>query len=883
MKSFWLVALTAVAGCGVKTVDPCANVAGTCLTVQVDSSSTVSQVDSLSVQVMGGGLDSAIHSVENGSLSLPAAIGLAIAQLTTSPATLVVTVSGQSNGMTATGSTTAMIASGEHQTVHVQLGASGDMGPACTPTVTSCPATQICGKIPDGCNGFVDCGPCQLLSLLPPVANTGDTLTLEGTFNSDAVVQFPGGVSQAATLLGPHRATVKVPATATNGALTVSTGMSTAGPLAFHRAPFTVGLGPWSPQYPQASYARQMPTLVTARTQQTSVQAGGFVYVIGGLTGSVAHEIGSIERSLVDADGTLSGFTDTGVSLMTARAGHASVVLGGSVYVIGGASASGSFFASIERVPINMDGSLASPVDAGVALGTARRGHAAVVVGNQLYVIGGADGSTGKYLASIEHATINGDGTLGPFADAGVKLSVARSDHAAVVVGNILYVIGGVGAGAIDLDSIEQASINADGTLGAFTKLSLNKLNAARDGISARVLGGSLYVLGGSGVTNVESAAINADGSLAMFANSGVALTTARHSASFELVGNTLHAIGGDNGAPLGSCEQATIDLSSGIGTFTAIPSENLSIGRYYHTAAVIGRYLYVFGGTIGGGFPGTPLGSVERATIQDDGSLSSFADAGTALVTARFQHTTAVAGNHVYVVGGRGSGGFLPSVESATIGPDGSLSAFTAVPGATLMQPRDAHASVILGNYLYAIGGNKGDSGTTDWLSSVERATLNPDGSASAFTNLSTTLPSLRGYETPLVLNGFVYSLGGYTGSLASAEVDRAPFDSTGALTASFANAGFSLSNGGRFGQAGAVVGTSVALIGSYNANDPSIDQASFFSGTLSGFAINSMATLGSMVTYTVTVPVGDFVYALGGATNNGGPLGIVQVANLQ
>src|SRR4051794_38710049 len=47
----------------------------------------------------------------------------------------------------------------------------------------------------------------QLLSLAPGIAESGDTITLEGTFDSTVVVNFPGGISRSAAVLGPHRAT----------------------------------------------------------------------------------------------------------------------------------------------------------------------------------------------------------------------------------------------------------------------------------------------------------------------------------------------------------------------------------------------------------------------------------------------------------------------------------------------------------------------------------------------------------------------------------------------------------------------------------------------------------------------------------------------------
>ena len=51
-------------------------------------------------------------------------------------------------------------------------------------------------------------------------------------------------------------------------------------------------------------------------------------------------------------------------------------------------------------------------------------------------------------------------------------------------------------------------------------------------------------------------------------------------------------------------------------------------------------------------------------------------------------------------------SGGIIGTVESATIGTDGSLSTFSAVPMVNLMTASDAQTSVILGGSLYVFAG---------------------------------------------------------------------------------------------------------------------------------------------------------------------------------
>ena len=64
-------------------------------------------------------------------------------------------------------------------------------------------STDAGGDAPPGPPGPT----CQLVAIEPSLANTGDTITLEGTFGDSATVNFPGGASASATILGPHRAT----------------------------------------------------------------------------------------------------------------------------------------------------------------------------------------------------------------------------------------------------------------------------------------------------------------------------------------------------------------------------------------------------------------------------------------------------------------------------------------------------------------------------------------------------------------------------------------------------------------------------------------------------------------------------------------------------
>jgi hypothetical protein len=200
------------------------------------------------------------------------------------------------------------------------------------PTVTSCPASA-CGSVDDGCGTMIACAtPCQVNRADRVVAGGGDTLTLEGRFSDPTVVTFPGGATATATVLGANRATVKVPATAGEGALSVSSGFAAAGSLPFRRSPYTIDVQPFRGYYEQVDYAHQLAPLGQTRYWTTAVAGDKYVYVIGG-EGAAGD---SVELALINADGSLGGFTKS-PNLMTTKRGYAAaIILGGYLYVMGG-------------------------------------------------------------------------------------------------------------------------------------------------------------------------------------------------------------------------------------------------------------------------------------------------------------------------------------------------------------------------------------------------------------------------------------------------------------------------------------------------------------------------------------------------------------------
>jgi Kelch motif len=590
----------------------------------------------------------------------------------------------------------------------------------------------------------------QLVALEPATATTGDTITLEGTFAQTATVHFPGGTSQPATILGSHRASVAVPETATAGDLTVETGGTTIGPLVFRRTSFALGLQPFETPFAQLNGARQRSTLETGRSGHTAAVVGNTVYVLGGISGG--RYLDSVERAIINADGSLGPFTAIrGVTLATPRSGHTSVLIGSFLYVLGGSNTTG-ILKSVERAVIAADGSL-GPFDkvSGLALANAREAAATAVIGTSVYVIGGSG-----VLGSLERAIINPDGSLGSFATVdGIRLNAARSGHTVAVVGSKLYVLGG-SANGITSGSIERATINPDGSLGVFDTISELSLATARSGHTSAVVGSFLYALGGVGSTgplnSVERAAISPDGSLGSFTTvNSVTLGTARSAHASVLARNFLYLLGGTTGVTdLTSLERTTINADGSVGTFAATSDVHFTTARSGYTTAVVGPYLYLLGGD-------SPS-SVERASVALDGRLGPFtAVPGVTLVEPRSGFTSVIVKDYLYVIGGS----LTESVERATINSDGSLGPFAVVSGVTLSDGRSGLSSSVIADFVYIFGGAN-DNGQGYWLS-VEKATISPDGSLSTFSPVLGVQLAFGGAgKSSIIAGGYLYSLGG-------------------------------------------------------------------------------------------------------------------------
>lgn len=257
------------------------------------------------------------------------------------------------------------------------------------------------------------------------------------------------------------------------------------------------------------------------------------------------------------------------------------------------------------------DGSLSSWT--GIAgMNTPRNAHGLVIEGDFIYALGG--GTSNRDLNTVERARINDDGSLGPWQYM-TSMNTWRSYPAAVAAGGFLYAIGG-GIPLANQYSVERARINPDGTLGVWEYT--NPLSIPRNqGPAAVVAGEYIYVLGGRYFKSVERAHVNSDGSLGNWEPLN-AMTTERDFANAFVVGGSVYMIGGRSLTEyLKSVERAKIKDDGTLGEWQIVNS--MQRLRVHFAAAESGGFLYAMGGG------GEGNDTVERAQIYSDGSLGDW------------------------------------------------------------------------------------------------------------------------------------------------------------------------------------------------------------------------------------------------------------------
>lgn len=269
-----------------------------------------------------------------------------------------------------------------------------------------------------------------------------------------------------------------------------------------------------------------------------TVVAGGYIYVIGGSTGTTNQATvywAKLDNSTYTitspnpGDGTCSQWcTNTAYNLPGARAGLAVAAYNGYLYAVAGYDGTPARSNTVYYAKLGANGEPISWAST-TALGTERSYGSAVAYQNKLYLFGGqSNGSTGGVTGagSIQYGTINPDGTVTAWTDATTNMPSARWGHTALEYNGYFYLVGGA-SGTTTQNSVEYVKIASSGDITSSwtTTSSFTAARAGMGGNIAAIWGGYMYV--SNGCTTVTATDCGSYYSTGTASQSGTTITGA--------------------------------------------------------------------------------------------------------------------------------------------------------------------------------------------------------------------------------------------------------------------------------------------------------------------------------------------------------------------
>jgi hypothetical protein len=617
------------------------------------------------------------------------------------------------------------------------------------------------------------------------------------------------------------------------------------------------------------SWAATGNNLPAIRGYFTAVAYNGYMYVAGGVG---ASNFNDVLYSRINSDGTLGSWTTTS-SFTNARRDLATVVHNGYFYVLGGNT--GSVQNDVQYAAINADGTLGS-FSSTTSFTTARRSAGVVVNNNYMYVIGGDGGSAASQLTDVQYAPINANGTVGTWV-ATTSYTGGRSFHATALYNGYLYVMGGYNSSFVNLTDVQYAPFNANGTIGAWSTTTV--MPVGRFGMRAVAYDGYLHFLGGGDSTPTRYnttyyAPIATPGIATAYTASGNAFTTTRRGHQTVVYDSYLYIMGGDNGGtPVNTIYKATIAADGTIGTFSSTTA--FTTNRTFFSAVAYNGYMYVLGGCSSAfsscTTAGNNLATVYKSTISEtDGTLGSWS-AQTSFTTARYGLSAVAYNGYMYVLGGVNGSTFQSDIQYHAFGASGAISGAWTTSAKTVVARAYAGAVVNAGNLYIAGGCTAGAITCTTVSNAVYYAALASSGDLNAnLTTNGTSFTNSRGMFGLAPLNGYMYVVGGWGGSSTYyGDTQYAPINADGSIGTWATSSTSTLANNV---QAPGVVATNGSLYstGGYNGTTyyTSVQIAQVNNGgrgTLNAYSTSGTLP-GSGLADHAAVAYNGYLYAIGG-----------------
>lgn len=194
----------------------------------------------------------------------------------------------------------------------------------------------------------------------------------------------------------------------------------------------------------------------------------------------------------------------------------------------------------------------------------------------------------------------------------------------------------------------------------------------------------------------------------------------------------------------------------AGVSAAQWFSTADLPYARWSTASCAHNGYVY----TIGGEQSGIAHNNVWYSEILADGSLAKPWLSTTNLPGARMYHGCFIYSNYLFVFGGYGSGSYRTNVWSAEIQTDGSLASWTST--TDLPSPRSGFNMAVCNGYLYVIGGYTGSGDLTE----VIFAQINDNGTIGTWES-TTNIPAVRRACRCFAHNDYLYVTGGHSSTL--------------------------------------------------------------------------------------------------------------------
>src|SRR3569832_605935 len=313
-------------------------------------------------------------------------------------------------------------------------------------------------------------------------------------------------------------------------------------------------------------------------------------------------------------------------------------------------------------------------------------------------------------------------------------MNTARGGAGVVEVEGRLYVIGGVD-GIRFLSTSEYTTIQGDGSLSPWQKAStlIEEHNNNNDTTHK----GYLYAVGGGNGPNghnllrsVERAAVLPDGKLSPWRREASQLNLPRRCAKVAVIGDYLYAFGGFGGTLLDTVERARIQRDGSLAAWEVLPGR-FRMPRYIHAMAESDHALYAIGGHSDEG--GTGNTATEYAALKS-GKVVGQWQMSTPLKHGRYGLAALAHGDYVYAIGGLSGATFFDAIERSRVGTDGALGAWQDI--APLPAPFADIGVASYRDWLYVLGGTNRDG----YFNSVFVTRIDPRGELVASSATATT-----------------------------------------------------------------------------------------------------------------------------------------------